>query len=86
MKKRCNELDYPILEEYDFKNDTVNPDLDIDLKPSTTIRPYQEKSLNKMFGNRCVFVACAAIYVLIPFIVVRGLGLLSCLVAQARRS
>jgi len=23
----------------------------IDLKPSTTLRPYQEKSLRKMFGN-----------------------------------
>ncbi|KZV97447.1 DNA helicase [Exidia glandulosa HHB12029] len=51
VKKRCNELDYPMLEEYDFRNDTVNPNLDIDLKPATTIRPYQEKSLSKMFGN-----------------------------------
>ncbi|KAH8917396.1 DNA repair helicase rad25 [Atractiella rhizophila] len=51
VKKRCNELEYPMLEEYDFKNDLVNPNLDIDLKPTTTIRPYQEKSLSKMFGN-----------------------------------
>ena len=54
MKKRCNELDYPMLEEYDFRNDTINPNLEIDLKPATTIRPYQEKSLSKMFGNGCV--------------------------------
>ena len=51
VKKRCNELEYPMLEEYDFRNDTVNPNLEIDLKPSTVIRPYQETSLSKMFGN-----------------------------------
>ena len=54
VKKRCNELEYPMLEEYDFRNDTVNANLDIDLKPSTVIRPYQETSLSKMFGNGCV--------------------------------
>jgi hypothetical protein len=51
VKRRCNELEYPMLEEYDFRNDTVNANLDIDLKPSTVIRPYQETSLSKMFGN-----------------------------------
>ncbi|EPY53441.1 transcription factor TFIIH complex ERCC-3 subunit [Schizosaccharomyces cryophilus OY26] len=51
IKKRCAEIDYPLLEEYDFRNDNINPDLPIDLKPSTQIRPYQEKSLSKMFGN-----------------------------------
>lgn len=51
IKKRCNDIDYPMLEEYDFRNDTVNANLEIDLKPTTTIRPYQEKSLSKMFGN-----------------------------------
>lgn len=51
VKKRCNELEYPMLEEYDFRNDTVNANLDIDLKPATIIRPYQETSLSKMFGN-----------------------------------
>lgn len=51
VKKRCHEIDYPVLEEYDFRNDNVNATLDIDLKPSTQIRPYQEKSLSKMFGN-----------------------------------
>ncbi|KAJ2784501.1 DNA repair helicase RAD25 [Coemansia interrupta] len=51
VRKRCNTIDYPMLEEYDFRNDTVNPNLEIDLKPATTIRPYQEKSLSKMFGN-----------------------------------
>ncbi|KAK9462969.1 P-loop containing nucleoside triphosphate hydrolase protein [Lipomyces oligophaga] len=51
VKKRCQDIDYPVLEEYDFRNDTRNANLDIDLKPSTQIRPYQEKSLSKMFGN-----------------------------------
>lgn len=51
VKRRCQEIEYPVLEEYDFRNDGRNPDLEIDLKPSTQIRPYQEKSLSKMFGN-----------------------------------
>ncbi|KAK9479395.1 P-loop containing nucleoside triphosphate hydrolase protein [Lipomyces japonicus] len=51
VKKRCQDIDFPVLEEYDFRNDARNPNLEIDLKPSTQIRPYQEKSLSKMFGN-----------------------------------
>ncbi|KAK6935411.1 ERCC3/RAD25/XPB helicase, C-terminal domain [Dillenia turbinata] len=53
VKQRClpNALNYPMLEEYDFRNDTVNPDLDVELKPQAQPRPYQEKSLSKMFGN-----------------------------------
>eukprot|EP00878_Enallax_costatus_P006782 GHUV01007109.1.p1 GENE.GHUV01007109.1~~GHUV01007109.1.p1 ORF type:complete len:1248 (+),score=504.27 GHUV01007109.1:413-4156(+) len=44
-------LDCPLLEEYDFAHDTLNPPLDISLKPGVQLRPYQEKSLSKMFGN-----------------------------------
>ncbi|DBA93765.1 hypothetical protein WJX82_000412 [Trebouxia sp. C0006] len=53
VKQRClpGGLNYPMLEEYDFRNDTQNPDLSIDLKPHVSLRPYQEKSLSKMFGN-----------------------------------
>ncbi|KAL3092361.1 hypothetical protein niasHS_007570 [Heterodera schachtii] len=51
VQKRCIEMEYPLLAEYDFRNDTYNPNLNIDLKPTTTLRPYQEKSLRKMFGN-----------------------------------
>ncbi|KAJ3332056.1 hypothetical protein HDU76_001449 [Blyttiomyces sp. JEL0837] len=51
VRKRSSELGYPMLEEYDFKNDKSIPDLRIDLKPNTKLRPYQEKSLAKMFGN-----------------------------------
>ncbi|XP_011337770.2 general transcription and DNA repair factor IIH helicase subunit XPB isoform X2 [Ooceraea biroi] len=51
IQKRCIELEHPLLAEYDFRNDTVNADINIDLKPSAVLRPYQEKSLRKMFGN-----------------------------------
>ncbi|KAF3832809.1 hypothetical protein F7725_026474 [Dissostichus mawsoni] len=51
LQKRCIQLEYPLLAEYDFRNDTFNPDINIDLKPTAVLRPYQEKSLRKMFGN-----------------------------------
>ena len=53
VKARClpGGLNYPMLEEYDFRNDTVNPNLAIELKPHVQHRPYQEKSMAKMFGN-----------------------------------
>jgi DNA excision repair protein ERCC-3 len=51
VKARCFELDFPMVEEYAFADDLACETLDITLKPSTVIRPYQEKSLSKMFGN-----------------------------------
>ncbi|EPR78461.1 DNA repair helicase RAD25 protein [Spraguea lophii 42_110] len=61
LKKRCIEIDYPLIEEYDFKNDykiikdgewVQKPNnIQLDLKPLVSIRTYQEISLNKMFGN-----------------------------------
>jgi DNA excision repair protein ERCC-3 len=53
VKARClpGGLNYPLLEEYDFRADTVNPDLDIVLKPGVAHRPYQDKAMAKMFGN-----------------------------------
>lgn len=51
IQKRCIEIEHPLLAEYDFRNDTVNPDINLDLKPAAVLRPYQEKSLRKMFGN-----------------------------------
>lgn len=51
VKRRAIELEHPLMEEYDFRNDTVNASLAMDLKPIAKIRPYQEKSLEKMFGN-----------------------------------
>lgn len=43
MKKRCmpGGLNYPMLEEYDFRNDRRNPDLPFELKPHVKLRPYQ---------------------------------------------
>lgn len=51
VRRRCIELDYPFMEEYDFLHDDINPNLDIDLSPKTSIRDYQEKSLGKIFGG-----------------------------------
>jgi len=52
VKRQAIELDYPLMEEYDFRNDTINPNVPkMDLKPHTRIRRYQERSLAKMFGN-----------------------------------
>ena len=53
VKDRCSalKLNYPLLEEYNFREDEDNPDLGIELKPHAQPRPYQEKSLSKMFGN-----------------------------------
>eukprot|EP00948_MAST-09A_sp_MAST-9A-sp1_P001096 g1096.t1 len=51
VRKAAMEMNYPMLEEYDFRRDRTTPDLPIELRPSTTLRPYQEKSLAKMFGN-----------------------------------
>jgi DNA excision repair protein ERCC-3 len=51
VRLRCSQIGYPLTEEYDFQGDTINPTLDIDLKPAAQIRPYQEQALSKMFGN-----------------------------------
>lgn len=51
VKKQCQLIGLPVLEEYDFRADNINRDLDVDLKPLTVIREYQETSLSKMFGN-----------------------------------
>ncbi|VDN13101.1 unnamed protein product [Dibothriocephalus latus] len=51
LQRRCVELEVPLLAEYDFRQDKLNRDISIDLRASTSLRPYQEKSLRKMFGN-----------------------------------
>jgi DNA excision repair protein ERCC-3 len=38
VQKRCIELEYPLLAEYDFRHDTHNPNMGIDLKPATVLR------------------------------------------------
>ncbi|OIR58268.1 MAG: transcription factor TFIIH complex ERCC-3 subunit [Amphiamblys sp. WSBS2006] len=49
VRKRCIDLEYPVLEEYNFKQDTTTPSAEIHLRPTTLIRDYQEHSLRKMF-------------------------------------
>ncbi|KAI7643728.1 DNA repair helicase rad25, partial [Hortaea werneckii] len=52
VQEHCNvKLNLPLTEEYDFRADEQNATLDIDLRPSTQIRYYQEHALSKMFGN-----------------------------------
>ena len=51
VKRAAILMDYPLMEEYDFRADASTPSMAIDLKPLTRIRVYQEKSLAKMFGN-----------------------------------
>ena len=51
VKRKCIELDFPMLEEYDFRGDTRTPRLSVDLRSTTQIRPYQETSLSKMFSH-----------------------------------
>ncbi|KRH94463.1 DNA repair helicase rad25 [Pseudoloma neurophilia] len=51
LKKRCIDIDFPLIEEYDFRKDHKLKNIDIELKNNIVIRTYQEISLNKMFGN-----------------------------------
>ena len=53
LRKRCRELQHPVLEEYDFLRDTLSKNLNISLRPDATLRPYQEESLKKMLNNGC---------------------------------
>ena len=49
VKEAAYLMNYPLMEEYDFRKDDINPDLPIVL--TGKIRYYQEKALGKMFGN-----------------------------------
>jgi DNA excision repair protein ERCC-3 len=51
IKKRCVQLDCPLLEEYDFINDSFILNITIELNSIATIRKYQEKALAKMFSR-----------------------------------
>eukprot|EP00484_Ammonia_sp_Unknown_P019995 CAMPEP_0197030694 /NCGR_PEP_ID=MMETSP1384-20130603/9872_1 /TAXON_ID=29189 /ORGANISM="Ammonia sp." /LENGTH=835 /DNA_ID=CAMNT_0042460091 /DNA_START=86 /DNA_END=2593 /DNA_ORIENTATION=+ len=51
VKQSAHDLQYPCVEEYDFRNDAATPKLEISLKAIAKHRPYQEKCLSKMFGN-----------------------------------
>lgn len=54
VKQHClpGGLNFPLLEEYDYRHDYRNPDIvGLELNPTASLRAYQEKSLSKMFGN-----------------------------------
>lgn len=44
--------------EYDFRNDKMNPDVPMDLKPHTKIRRYQERSLSKVSSSPMNKISC----------------------------
>eukprot|EP00922_Rhytidocystis_sp_ex-Travisia-forbesii_P024731 GHVS01036288.1.p1 GENE.GHVS01036288.1~~GHVS01036288.1.p1 ORF type:complete len:908 (+),score=114.28 GHVS01036288.1:19-2742(+) len=52
VKRVCLEqLQRPLVMEYDFRKDRNNPNVDMTLRSSTSIRYYQERALRKMFSN-----------------------------------
>jgi len=51
VKKQCQNIQMPLIEEYEFKNDINLPTMKIDLKPLAQVRPYQEQCLSKMFSS-----------------------------------
>jgi DNA excision repair protein ERCC-3 len=51
VRERALKRKLPFTDEYDFRADTINPDLNLALHQATDIRPYQEKALSKMFGG-----------------------------------
>lgn len=51
VRKVALSLNIPFSDEYDFRSDVSNPNLEIDIRKTTTIRSYQEKALSKMFGG-----------------------------------
>lgn len=52
VRKRCDELNYPVMVEYDCEKDHVLPMLRGSMKKrDIVIRPYQKNCLHKMFGN-----------------------------------
>lgn len=51
VKKECIDRGYPLIEEYEFKNDKNLPPLEISPKLKSPTRGYQEKALGIMFSN-----------------------------------
>jgi len=52
VKETCIKFKYPLLEEYDFKNDKTNPNINMMLKPRFPVRYYQKKALSIMFNSQ----------------------------------
>lgn len=51
VKKICIDNKFPLLEEYDFKNDKALPNMEILPRLKNPARAYQEKALSIMFSN-----------------------------------
>lgn len=51
LRKAAHELRAPLMDEFDYKRDASSPLLAARLRGSTNVREYQEKCLNKMFGE-----------------------------------
>ena len=53
VQLECMHMDEigPLCTEYDFRNDKNLSDMKIELRANAILRPYQETSLRKMFGN-----------------------------------
>ncbi|GLJ09975.1 hypothetical protein SUGI_0119420 [Cryptomeria japonica] len=51
VRQKCREINFPLVEIYDYKNDKTCPDLGIKLSPKAQLRPYQKKSVDKIFIN-----------------------------------
>lgn len=51
VHKRCIALEYPLSADYDFRNDFKSKTIDIALRPSVVLRPFQKMGLRKMFFN-----------------------------------
>ncbi|EER20359.1 DNA helicase, putative [Perkinsus marinus ATCC 50983] len=45
------EIRIPLLEEYDFRDDDDSNYINMQFRPTTIVRPYQERSLHKMFSG-----------------------------------
>ena len=52
LQKRCIEIEHPLLAEYDFRNDAVNADINIDLKVMRKTSFFVKSYIN------LIFVAC----------------------------
>jgi hypothetical protein len=51
VKQRCIERQTPLLEEYDFRHDSYNPPLRIDVKPLVQLRDYQVSATYTHIGT-----------------------------------
>lgn len=53
VKKRCIQLGFPVLEEFEFSLDKCPRGelIQFELRPNIVVRPYQEQALSKVFGN-----------------------------------